>query len=61
MDRLARLSSSEAQAIYHELNAGWETLPHPEDGLERLDLWRIKTLVKVRQTFEQLARQKGWL
>ena len=61
MERLARMTPDEARVIFQELNAGWESLAESEKGLERLDLWRVETLVAVRHAFGQLAKAKGWV
>jgi hypothetical protein len=61
MERLARMTPDEARAIFQELNASWEAMFELEEGLERLDLWRIETLVGVRHALKQLAEAKGWI
>jgi hypothetical protein len=61
MERLARMTPNEARAIFQELNASWEAMSESEEGLERLDPWRIETLVAVRYAFKQLAKAKGWI
>jgi hypothetical protein len=59
IERLTRLTSTEARIIFQELDASWQTAAASEQGLDRLDLWRVETLVAVRQAFAQLARAKG--
>ncbi len=61
MERLASMTADEARAIFQELNAGWESLAESEEGLDRLDPWRVETLVAVRHAFRQLAKAKGLL
>ena len=60
MDRLARMTSEQARAIYDELVETWWGSASRE-GSERLDLWRAETLIAVRRAFEQLARAQGAL
>ena len=61
IERLARLRPEEARAEFDELTEGWEALPDKGDGLERLELWRVETLIAVRRAFEKMAREKGLL
>jgi hypothetical protein len=60
MERLARMTSEQARAIYDELVETWWGSASRE-GSERLDLWRAETLIAVRRAFEQLARAQGAL
>ena len=60
MDRIARMTSEQARAIYDELVETWRGSASRE-GSERLDLWRAETLIAVRRAFEQLARAQGAL
>ena len=60
MERLARMTSEQARAIYDELVETWWASPSRE-GSERLDLWRAETLIAVRRAFEQVARAQGAL
>ena len=60
MERLARMTSEQARAIYDELVGTWWASASRE-GSERLDLWRAETLIAVRRAFEQLARAQGAL
>jgi hypothetical protein len=60
MERLARMTSEQARAIYDELVETWWGSASRE-GSERLDLWRAATLIAVRRAFEQLARAQGAL
>ena len=59
MDRLARLTPEEARAEFDALVESWEARPVKGEGLERLEMWRVETLIAVRQAFERLARAKG--
>lgn len=59
IERLARMTTDEARAIFQELNASWEAVAESEEGLEWLDSWRVETLVGVRRAFRQLAEAKG--
>ncbi len=60
MERLARMTSEQARAIYDELVETWWGSASRE-GSEKLDLWRAETLIAVRRAFEQLARAQGAL
>ena len=60
VERLARMTSEQARAIYDELVETWWGSASRE-GSERLDLWRAETLIAVRRAFEQLARAQGAL
>jgi hypothetical protein len=60
LERLARMTSEQARAIYDELVETWWGSASRE-GSERLDLWRAETLIAVRRAFEQLARAQGAL
>jgi hypothetical protein len=55
IERLERMTSEQARAIYDELVETWWGSASRE-GSERLDLWRAETLIAVRRAFEQLAR-----
>ncbi len=61
MERLAHLMPEQSHAIYDDLVAGWESSAQSKDGLERLDLWRVETIVAVRRAFEKMAKAKGLL
>lgn len=61
MSRLARLTPEEARAEFDELTEGWEQAPDKGEGLERLEAWRVETLIAVRRAFEKRARAKGLL
>ena len=59
IERLAHLTPEEARAEFDELTEGWEALPYKGEGLERLEMWRLETLIAVRSAFEKMARMKG--
>lgn len=59
--RLQQMTLDEARAIWRDLVAGWEAAPQTTDGLERLAMWRVETLVAVRQAFEKVAHARGLL
>jgi hypothetical protein len=54
------MTSEQARAIYDELVETWWGSASREES-ERLDLWRVETLITVRRAFEQLARAQGAL
>jgi hypothetical protein len=54
-----RMTSEEARCIWQDLVASWEVSLQPTEGLDRLDLWRVETLVAVRQAFEKSAHARG--
>ena len=60
VERLARMTPEQARAIYDELVETWWGSASREES-ERLDLWRVETLITVRRAFEQLARAQGAL
>jgi hypothetical protein len=57
--RLARLTPEEARAEFDDLTESWEASPDTGEGLERLEAWRIETLIAVRRAFEMMAKSKG--
>lgn len=59
MERLGRLTPEESRAIAAELDQSWEQ--SSRDGLELLEMWRIETLVAMRQAFRKLAEAQGRL
>jgi hypothetical protein len=61
MERLARLTPEQARAEFDSLSESWEALPDKGDGLERLEMWRVETLIAVQRAFEQMARARGLL
>ena len=61
MDRLARLTPEQARAQWDDLTEGWEALPDKGEGLERLEMWRVETLIAVRRAFERMAEFRGLL
>lgn len=59
IQQLARMTPEQARAIFNTLVTAWR--PGNDTGLERLDAWRMETLIAVRHAFAQLARSKGYL
>jgi hypothetical protein len=55
MERLARMTAEEAQAIYDGLCASWQQT----DDLERLEQWRLETLLAVREAIARLSGRVG--
>lgn len=58
MERLARMTPEEAHAIYDDLCRSWATWGRDHD-LERLEQWRLDTMVAVREAMVRLARVTG--
>jgi hypothetical protein len=58
MERLAHITPEQSRAIYDDLVRGWHPPTSPEER-ERLDLWRVETLVAMRRAFDQLAKAQG--
>ena len=56
MERLARMTQEEARAIYDDLCQSWESGGQGGD-LERLERWRIETLVAVRDAMARVSRR----
>jgi len=59
MERLANLSEEESRAIFNELVEFGQRTMTDDEGMRRLQLWRLQTKIAVRKTFEQLAKSKG--
>jgi len=61
MERLARMTPEEARPIYDDLCRSWATWGQTsaEDALERLEQWRLETLIAVREAMACLARREG--
>ncbi|MDY7075311.1 MAG: hypothetical protein SXV54_00165 [Chloroflexota bacterium] len=57
MERLARMTSAEACTIYDDLCRSWATWGQAHD-LERLEQWRLETLLAVRAAMGRLSRRK---
>ena len=55
MERLARMTPEEARAIYDDLCRSWVTWGRDRD-LERLEQWRLETLLVVREAMARVAR-----
>jgi len=60
-ERLAHLTPEEAQAIFVAMSSGWQPMDERDPGIQRLENWRLKTKIAVRNAFAQLARAKGWI
>lgn len=60
-ERLARLAPGEALEMARDLEASWEVTLSAQEGLDRLELWRLETKLKVRRAFEAMARERGLL
>ena len=58
MERLARMTSEDARAIYDDLCHSWVTWGRDRD-LERLEQWRLDTLLAVREAMARLACVTG--
>ena len=58
MERLKQMTTEESWAIFKELMADWSG-PIPGDDLEKLQTWRLETLLEVRQVFLKRARWRG--
>ena len=58
MERLARMTPQEARAIYDDLCRSWATWGRDRD-LDRLEQWRLETLLAVREAMACLARVTG--
>jgi hypothetical protein len=55
MERLARMTQEEARAIYDDLCQSWERGVQGGD-LERLERWRIETLLAVRDAMARVSK-----
>jgi hypothetical protein len=60
MERLARMTPEEARAIYDDFVNGRRASMSPAEA-QRLDLWRVETLIAVRRAFQALAEATGAL
>jgi len=58
MERLARMTPEEARAVYDDLCRSWAARRESRD-LERLERWRLETLLSVRAAMARLARAAG--
>lgn len=60
--RLAHLTPEQSRRIFAELVEAWQRQPQSITGdRQRLDTWRLETLVAVRKAFRQLAEAKGYV
>jgi hypothetical protein len=60
-ERLATLTPEQALAMARDLKASWEACAASHERLDRLEPWRLETKLKVRRTFEAMARPRGLL
>ena len=58
MERLARMTPEEAHAIYDDLCRSWSAREDARD-LERLERWRLETLLAVREAMARLSRRES--
>ena len=58
MERLARMTTEEARAIYDDLCRSWDAWGQAND-MGRLEQWRVETLLKVREAMASLSRRLG--
>jgi hypothetical protein len=56
MERLARMTPEEAHAVYDDLCQSWSAQRDTQD-LERLERWRLETLLAVRDAMARLSRR----
>ncbi|MEE8391037.1 MAG: hypothetical protein V3S14_09615 [Anaerolineae bacterium] len=60
MERLAWMTPEEARAIYDDLCRSWATWGRDCDvDIERLEQWRLDTLVAVREAMTCLYRREA--
>jgi hypothetical protein len=60
------MTPEEARATFADLVAvyrRWSAVNHQADdeGLQRLELWRLQNKIAVRQAFDRVARAQGLL
>jgi hypothetical protein len=58
MERLARMTDQEAHAIYDDLCQSSSAQRDTQD-LERLERWRLETLLAVREAMARLSRRES--
>jgi hypothetical protein len=58
MERLARMTPQEARAIYDDLCQSWSAQRDTQD-LERLERWRLETLLAVREAMARPSRRES--
>jgi hypothetical protein len=66
IERLKQMTPEEARATFADLVATYRRLAaanhEPNDeGLRRLELWRLQTKIAARQAFDRIARAQGLL
>ena len=60
MERLARMTPEEARAIHDDLCKSWATWGRDRDvDIERLEQWRLETLLAVREAMTSMYRRAG--
>jgi hypothetical protein len=59
--RLANLTPEQARLVFGALVEAWQRQPHNAADRQRLDSWRLETLIAVRRAFKQLAEAKGYI
>ena len=63
IERLRRLTDEEARADYAALVNFYRQFKNDadEEGLKRLEAWRLQEKIAMRQVFEKVARARGLL
>ena len=66
IERLKRLTPEEARATFADLVATyrrWSAANHEanDEGLRRLERWRLQEKIAVRQAFDRIAQAQGSL
>ena len=57
--RLRALTAEEAFRIYQDLCVSATTRPMSQDEAERLEQWRLETLLNARRVFDAAARRRS--
>lgn len=57
--RLKTMTDAQARAVYDDLCAIWDRAGDRNGNWRRLNQRRIEQKIRVRQSFERLARTKG--
>jgi hypothetical protein len=57
--RLQSMTAEDAFRIYQDLCATAMITPLPQDEAERLEQWRLETLLNVRRVFDAAARRRN--
>lgn len=58
-ERLARMTTAEALAIWRDLASSFNARPELHENLDRLDLWQVEGLLTIRRALDQLAGQRA--